>query len=81
MPLQVRHFERMREILAFSTVKRSLPPVEMIRNGRDTTLETVACAKLIERRNYIPKEEAEALYAFSEKLFAKLTAFKKAVSN
>jgi four helix bundle protein len=44
-------------------------------------LETVACVKLIERRNYIPKEDAEALYAFSEKLFAKLTAFKKAVNK
>jgi four helix bundle protein len=44
-------------------------------------LETVACIKLIERRNYISKEEVQALYAFSEKLFAKLTAFKKAVSK
>jgi four helix bundle protein len=44
-------------------------------------LETVACVKLIERRNYINKEEAQALYAFGEKLFAKLTAFKKAVSK
>ena len=44
-------------------------------------LETVACVKLIERRNYISKEEAQALYAFSEKLFAKLVAFKKAVSK
>jgi len=44
-------------------------------------LETVACVKLIERRNYISKEEAQALYAFNEKLFAKLTAFKKAVSK
>ena len=44
-------------------------------------LESVACVKLIERRNYITKEDAQALYTFSEKLFAKLTAFKKAVSK
>lgn len=44
-------------------------------------LESVACVKLIERRNYVSKEDAKALYAFSEKLFAKLMAFKKAVSN
>lgn len=44
-------------------------------------LESVACVKLIERRNYITKEDAKALYAFSEKLFAKLNAFKKAVSK
>jgi len=44
-------------------------------------LESVACVKLIERRNYVTKEDAKALYAFSEKLFAKLTAFRKAVSN
>jgi four helix bundle protein len=44
-------------------------------------LETVACLKLIERRNYISKEDTKALYDFSEKLFAKLTAFKKAVSK
>jgi four helix bundle protein len=44
-------------------------------------LESVACVKLIERRNYVNKEDANALYAFSEKLFAKLMAFRKAVSN
>jgi four helix bundle protein len=44
-------------------------------------LETVACLKLIERRDYTNKEEAQALYAFCEKLFAKLTAFKKAVTK
>jgi four helix bundle protein len=44
-------------------------------------LESVACVKLIGRRNYIAKEDANALYDFSEKLFAKLTAFKKAVSK
>jgi four helix bundle protein len=44
-------------------------------------LETVACVKLIERRNYVNKEDAKAVYAFSEKLFAKLVAFKKAVSK
>ena len=44
-------------------------------------LETVACVKLIERRNYITKEDTKALYDFSEKLFAKLVAFKKAVSK
>jgi len=44
-------------------------------------LESVACVKLIERRDYITKEDAKALYAFSEKLFAELMAFKKAVSN
>ena len=44
-------------------------------------LETVACVKLIERRNYITEEDAKAVYAFSEKLFAKLVAFKKAVSK
>ena len=38
MPLQVCHFERMREILAFSTVKRSLPSVEMTTYLRNTTL-------------------------------------------
>jgi four helix bundle protein len=44
-------------------------------------LESVACVKLIERRNYVTKEDAKALYAFSEKLFTKLTAFRKAVGN
>ena len=44
-------------------------------------LETVACVKLIERRNYITKEDTKALYDFSEKLFAKLIAFRKAVSK
>jgi four helix bundle protein len=44
-------------------------------------LESVACVKLIERRNYITKEDAKVLHAFSEKLFAKLTAFKKAVNK
>ena len=44
-------------------------------------LESVACVKLIERRNYVNKEDAKTLYAFSEKLFAKLMAFRKAVSN
>ena len=44
-------------------------------------LETLACVKLIERRNYITKEDTKALYDFSEKLFAKLVAFKKAVSK
>jgi four helix bundle protein len=44
-------------------------------------LESVACVKLIGRRNYITKEDGNALYNFSEKLFAKLTAFKKAVSK
>lgn len=44
-------------------------------------LESVACVKLIERRDYVNKEDAKALYGFSEKLFAKLMAFKKAVSN
>jgi hypothetical protein len=37
--------------------------------------------KLIERRNYVNEEEAKGLYNFSEKLFAKLIAFRKAVSN
>ena len=44
-------------------------------------LESVACVKLIERRNYVKKEDAQALSIFSEKLFAKLVAFKKAVSK
>ena len=44
-------------------------------------LESVACVKLIERRNYVKKEDTQALYVFSEKLFAKLVAFKKAVSK
>jgi len=44
-------------------------------------LESVACVKLIERRKYVSKEEPKILYDFSEKLFAKLVAFKKAVSK
>jgi four helix bundle protein len=44
-------------------------------------LESVAGVELIERRNYVNEKEAKGLYNFSEKLFAKLIAFRKAVSN
>ena len=44
-------------------------------------LESVACVKLIERRNYVNEEETKGLYNFSEKLFAELMAFRKAVSH
>jgi len=44
-------------------------------------IETAACMKLIERHKYIEKQDIAALYEFSEKLFAKLTAFRKAIKN
>ncbi|MCP4680998.1 MAG: four helix bundle protein [Desulfobacterales bacterium] len=44
-------------------------------------VETVACMKLIQRRNYVEKGETQKLYVLSEKLFAKLTAFRKAIRN
>jgi len=49
--------------------------------GLRSLVETVACTKLIERRNYVEKQDTGALYEFSEKLFAKLTAFRKAIKN
>jgi four helix bundle protein len=44
-------------------------------------VETVACMKLIERRNYVDSKKIKDLYEFSEKLFAKLIAFRKAINN
>lgn len=40
-------------------------------------VETVACQHLIKRRGYIENPEIEKAYKFSEKLFAKLNAFRK----
>ena len=44
-------------------------------------VETVACLKLLERHNYVDKETIQALYEFSQKLFAKLTAFRKSINS
>jgi four helix bundle protein len=43
-------------------------------------IETVACMKLIQRRKYISMGELQKLYTFSEKLFAKLSAFRRSIS-
>jgi four helix bundle protein len=44
-------------------------------------IETIACMKLVERRKYVQKDDLKSIYAFSEKLFAKLTAFRKVLSR
>ena len=44
-------------------------------------IETIACLKLIERRNYVEKESIDKIYQVAEELFAKLTAFKKALDK
>jgi four helix bundle protein len=44
-------------------------------------IETIACLRLIERREYIEHQELEKPYNFSEKLFAKLNAFRKAITS
>jgi four helix bundle protein len=43
-------------------------------------IETVACLHLIKRRNYVPTEAVQPVYAFSEKLSIKLQAFRKALN-
>src|SRR5512135_3141793 len=43
-------------------------------------IETVACLRLIKRRNYVPIEAVQPVYMFSEKLSIKLQAFRKALS-
>jgi four helix bundle protein len=48
--------------------------------GLRSLIETVACMKLIQRRKYISIEKLQTIYKFSEKLFAKLSAFRKAIS-
>jgi four helix bundle protein len=42
-------------------------------------IETVACQHLIKRRGYIENPKIEEAYKFSEKLFAKLNAFRRAL--
>lgn len=42
-------------------------------------VETVACLHLIRRRQYTSDESLQATYVFSEKLFAKLQAFRSAI--
>ncbi|MBW1999562.1 MAG: four helix bundle protein [Deltaproteobacteria bacterium] len=44
-------------------------------------VETVACLKLLERRDYVDREKIQASYESSEKLFAKLTAFRKSINS
>ena len=44
-------------------------------------IETIACLKLIERRDYVEKEQIDNIIRVGEELFAKLTAFKKALDN
>jgi four helix bundle protein len=44
-------------------------------------LETVACQHLIERRKYVNKEELAKSYEFSEKLFGKLQAMRRALEE
>ncbi len=43
-------------------------------------IETVACLHLIKHRNYVTNEDAQAAYAFGEKLSIKLQAFRKALN-
>ncbi len=43
-------------------------------------IETVACLHLVKRRNYVPAEDVQSVYAFSEKLSIKLQAFRKALN-
>lgn len=43
-------------------------------------VETVGCIHLIRRRNYVPDELLREVYAFSEKLFAKIQAFRSALT-
>ena len=42
-------------------------------------VETVACLQLIKRRKYIAEGPFEVAYAFAEKLFAKLQAFRRSL--
>lgn len=42
-------------------------------------METVACMHLIQRRAYVNKESIDKAYTVSEKLFAKLSAFRKSI--
>ncbi len=42
-------------------------------------IETVACQHLIQRRKYIENLKLEKTYKLSEKLFAKLNAFRRAL--
>jgi len=44
-------------------------------------VETIACIKLIQRRKYFDEEKIQSIYNFSEVLFGKLVAFRKAVSK
>jgi len=44
-------------------------------------IETVACLKILERRNYVDNETVQAIYEFSQKLFAKLTAFRRSIKS
>jgi four helix bundle protein len=43
-------------------------------------IETVACLHLIKRRSYVTNDDAQAVYAFGEKLSIKLQAFRKALN-
>ena len=42
-------------------------------------VETIACLKIIERRKYVEEHEIEIISELGEKLFAKITAFRKAL--
>ncbi len=42
-------------------------------------IETVACLRLIERRNYLPAEQLKEIESCGEKLFIKLQAFRKSM--
>lgn len=44
-------------------------------------IETVACQHLIQRRGYIENRRVDRAYKFSEKLFAKLNAFRRAITK
>lgn len=44
-------------------------------------METVACQHLIERRKYVNREELDKRYEFSEVLFGKLQAMRRALEK
>lgn len=44
-------------------------------------IETIACLRLIERRKYVKSGSVMEAYSFSEKLFAKLQAFRRSLER
>ena len=62
-----------------STSRSDLEQKKFLNIAVGSFLETVACLDIIERRNYLTKDEIKPIRKLGDKLFAKLQAFRSAL--